>query len=418
MLFHMRKRLTDLVSRSALLLFFIFTSSAYGQVDIEGDAVNGKSLFNSNCAACHKLDKKAIGPALADVTERRDLEWLYLWIKDNKALRESGDKDAKAIFEEYNGSVMLGFANLSDQDINDILRYTIEGGKPAADEVVAGGGSAASTEADGDNSVLLFILAGVLLFLVILLARVKNTLKEVQNQDTSNILEDANAITRTALKNPRIVTLLTILVAVVLLQQVYAGLIVVGVHQEYSPNQPIEFSHALHAGDNQIDCNYCHSGARKGKHSNIPAASVCMNCHMQIQEGPKYGTEEIAKIYDAVGWDPETYTYVENYETKPVKWVRIHNLPDLAYFNHAQHVTAGQIDCQTCHGPVEEMEKVYQYSPLTMGWCIDCHRETEVQMETNEYYAEMHEKLKEKYGEDANITVEMIGGLECGKCHY
>lgn len=418
MLFHMRKRLTVLVSRSAFLLFFLLSFGAFGQLEIEGDAANGKTLFNVNCASCHKLDKKAIGPALGDVTERRELEWLVSWIKDNQSLRESGDKDAIAIFEEYNGSVMPGFANLSDQDVYDILKYTKEGGKPAIDAVAAGGETVATTDAEGSNTTLLIILAGVLLFLVILLVRVKNTLKQVQNQDTTNIIEDAGVITRTALKNPRIITLLTIVVAVVLFQQVYAGLSVVGISQNYQPEQPIKFSHAIHAGTNQIDCNYCHYGARKGKHSNIPSAGVCMNCHMQIQEGPKYGTEEIAKIYDAVGWDPETYTYIEDYETKPVKWVRIHNLPDLAYFNHAQHVTAGQIECQTCHGPIQEMEEVYQYSPLTMGWCINCHRETEVQVETNDYYAEMHESLKEKYGEDANITVEMIGGLECGKCHY
>ncbi len=419
MLFHMRKRLTVLVSRSALLLFFVVTSSAFGQVEIEGDAANGKSLFNANCAACHKLDKKAIGPALGDVTERREMDWLHAWIKDNQALRESGDKDAIAIFEEYNGSLMTAFPGLSDQDIDDILKYTQEGGKPAPTDVAETGGAVAvSDQVKGDNTALLIVLSAILLLLVILLVRVKNTLKQIQDQDTTNILEDANAITRTALKNPRIITLLTILVSVVLLQQVYAGLMVVAVSEDYQPAQPIKFSHALHAGENQIDCNYCHYGARKGKHSNIPSASVCMNCHMQVQEGPKYGTEEIAKIYDAVGWDPETYAYIENYETKPIKWVRIHNLPDLAYFNHAQHVTAGQVECQTCHGPIEEMEEVYQYSPLTMGWCINCHRETEVQVESNEYYANMHEKLKEKYGEDANITVEMIGGLECGKCHY
>ena len=139
---------------------------------------------------------------------------------------------------------------------------------------------------------------------------------------------------------------------------------------------------------------------------------------MNISEGPKYGSKEIAKIYDAVGWDAENSKYIEDYEEKPIKWVRIHNLPDLAYFNHSQHVTAGQIDCKVCHGPIDEMEEVYQYSPLTMGWCVNCHRETKVQVESNEYYADMHEKLKEKYGADAEITVEMIGGLECGKCHY
>ncbi len=401
-----------------LIMAIAFSISAMAQ-EIEGDAANGKTLYNTNCASCHKLDKKMIGPALGNVTERRSAEWLVKWIINNQELRESGDEDALAIFEEYNGSVMPAFPGLSEQDVMDILAYTIEGSKPKeAEGDKTAGAPVAVAEDEGDNTMLLIILAGILLFLVILLARVKNTLKQIKGEPTSTLTEDANILTRTALKNPKILTVLTIVIAVVFLQQLYAGLMSVNVDQGYQPEQPIKFSHKLHAGENQINCSYCHYGARKSKHSNIPSAGVCMNCHMQIQEGPKYGTEEIAKIYEAVGWDPEAYAYIEDYEEKPVKWVRIHKLPDLAYFNHAQHVTAGGLQCQTCHGPIQEMEEVYQYSSLTMGWCINCHRETEVQVESNAYYKEMHEKLKEKYGEDAEITVEMIGGLECGKCHY
>jgi hypothetical protein len=100
-----------------------------------------------------------------------------------------------------------------------------------------------------------------------------------------------------------------------------------------------------------------------------------------------------------------------------VKWVRIHNLPDFVYFNHAQHVEVGEIACEKCHGPVEEMEIMYQYSPLTMGWCINCHRETNVKVESNEYYTKIHEALSKKYGVE-KLTVAQMGGLECGKCHY
>jgi cytochrome c2 len=401
----------------ALCLAFAFSFSLMGQ-EIEGDAENGKTLYNANCASCHKLDKKMIGPALGKVTERRTTEWLVAWIINNQELRESGDETAIAIFEEYNGSVMPAFPGLSEQDVMDILAYTIEGSKPKETTKEAGETVVVAAEEESDNTMLLLILAGILLFLVVLLVRVKNTLKQVQGQPTSTLTEDANIFTRAALKNPKILTVLTIVFAVVFLQQLYAGIMSVNVDQGYQPEQPIKFSHKLHAGENQINCSYCHYGARKSAHSNIPDAGVCMNCHMQIAEGPKYGKEEIAKIYDAVGWDPDAYAYIEDYEQKPVKWVRIHKLPDLAYFNHAQHVTAGGLQCQTCHGPIQEMEEVYQYSSLTMGWCINCHRETEVQVESNAYYQEMHQKLKEKYGEDAEITVEMIGGLECGKCHY
>jgi len=414
----MNKRSTlRFFSRSLLVLTVLLMPGRAMAQDIAGDAANGKSLFNSQCAACHKLDRKVVGPALGDVTQRRETEWLLAWIKNNEELRSSGDADAIAVFEEYNGSIMPAFPALSDQDVMDILAYTIEGSKPKEVDPITSKDDATAT-ADDDNTVFLYILGGVLLFLVILLARVKNTLKSVKGEETTTMMEDANVFTRTALKNPRVVTVLTIFIAIVFFQQLYVNLMAVNVDTGYQPAQPIKFSHELHAGQNEIDCNYCHSGARKSKHSNIPSANVCMNCHMYINEGPKYGTEEISKIYQAVGWDADKGQYIEGYKQKPIKWVRIHKLPDLAYFNHSQHVTAGNIECQTCHGPIEEMEEVYQYSPLTMGWCIDCHRETKVQVESNDYYEEMHAKLKEKYGADADITVEMIGGLECGKCHY
>ena len=188
-------------------------------------------------------------------------------------------------------------------------------------------------------------------------------------------------------------------------------------YSQYQPEQPIAFSHKVHAGENGVDCNYCHSSARNSKHSGIPAANVCMNCHTYINEGAITGTTEISKIYDAIGFDPDTRTYIEGYEQKPIKWVRIHNLPDLSYFNHSQHVVAGKVECQTCHGPIEEMDVVYQHAELTMGWCIDCHRTTEVSMEGNEYYTELHAQLKEKY-KGEKITVDKIGGIECAKCHY
>ena len=120
-------------------------------------------------------------------------------------------------------------------------------------------------------------------------------------------------------------------------------------------------------------------------------------------------------MYKAVGWDEENQQYTG--ESQPVEWVRIHNLPDFAYFNHSQHVSVAGVACQTCHGPVEEMEIMYQYSPLTMGWCIDCHRETNVKVEGNAYYDKIHEALSQKYGVE-KLTAAQMGGLECGKCHY
>jgi len=418
-----KRRLSTLLA-AFFFLFSVTTVSAF-----EGDASNGKKLFKSNCASCHKLDKKLVGPALTGVTDKYSEEWLLSWIRNNAELRASGDADAIAIFEEYNGSVMSAFPALSDQDIFDILQYTIEGDKKVIPGVgdIAGGTTVVVEGKNYDSEITIGL--GILLFLmVMLLARMKNTLRLVQGKDPVSILDEAGWFWGRLINNKGFVTVSTVVITVAFLSQLYGWMMGVGMEQNYQPEQPIAFSHALHAGENQIDCNYCHSSARHSKHSGIPSANVCMNCHMyvdgsEITDGAgnlKYdgeGSPEIAKIYAAIGWDSENREYIEDYEQQPIKWVRIHNLPDLAYFNHSQHVNAAQLECQECHGPVETMEEVYQYSELTMGWCINCHRETEVQFNKNEYYQDFHEELTEKYHGE-KITAEKIGGLECGKCHY
>lgn len=411
-----------------ILSIFLLTAQA---ADFTGDAANGKKLWNSNCASCHKLDKKLVGPPLGGITETRSTEWLLKWIRNNAELRASGDKDANAIFKEYNGAVMTAFPSLSDQDIYDILQFTIDGDKPAA-PVAAGGDAtgAVPVAADNDNYLrpVLIILILVFTLLIVLLVKMRNTLRIVQGKETETVGKDVSAFGKALVANKFILTIGTIGVAVVILYFTYGFLMGIGVEKEYMPEQPIAFSHAVHAGENKIDCNYCHSSARHSKTSGIPSTNVCMNCHKYIDGSEikdkatgelKYKGErspEIAKIYAAIGWDADKLMMIPNYEEKPIKWIRIHNLPDLVYFNHAQHVNAGQQECQTCHGPVQEMEKVFQYSELTMNWCIECHRETEVNV-ANGYYEEAHDKIKEKYHTE-KITVENIGGLECGKCHY
>jgi mono/diheme cytochrome c family protein len=413
---------------SLLLLVFTLGFISPAQA-FEGDAVNGKKIFKANCSACHKLDKKLIGPALGDVTERRTAEWLVSWIRDNAALRASGDADAKAIFEEYNGMPMTAFPALTDQDIYDILQYTIEGD---AKPVVANGPGIA---VDNNPSAtpdyvfpMMIVLAILFVLLLLMLVKMKNTLRVVQGKDPESFGDEISGFRKALVANKFLMTIGTLGVAIVLLYFTYWWLMGIGVETGYQPVQPIAFSHQIHAGQNKIDCNYCHSSARHSKTSGIPSTNVCMNCHKYVDGSEivnaetgelKYGGErspEIAKIYAAIGWDVEKLAYIEGYEQKPVEWVRIHNLPDLVYFNHAQHVTAGQVECQTCHGPVQEMDEVYQYSELTMGWCINCHRQTEVKTD-NGYYDDYHDKIKEKYHTD-KITVDKIGGLECGKCHY
>ena len=142
-----------------------------------------------------------------------------------------------------------------------------------------------------------------------------------------------------------------------------------------------------------------------------------MNCHKYVQQGPKYGKDEIAKIYDYAGWDVDKQKFTQ--APKNIEWVKIHNLPDHVYFNHSQHVKVGGVKCQTCHGKVEEYEVMKQFAPLSMGWCINCHRQTEVKFAENKYYSVFQKYQDElKKGTKSKVTVEDIGGTECQKCHY
>ncbi len=397
------------------------------------DAAAGEALFKANCAACHKLYKRAVGPSLHQVSGKYEKEWLYKWIKNSAALIATGDARANAIYEEYGKSKMNAFPALSNQDIDNILAYTDtpQGGG----EKVSDGPAPPTEQVDNTmtNNIILGGLALVLVLLIAVLFVVNKTLKRfaaangIQTEFEEEEKEERLPLWRAFVQNQFLVLTSSIFLLLASAYFLYGGLMAVGVDQGYAPVQPIHYSHRIHAGTSQIECQYCHSSARESKHSGIPSLNVCMNCHKSINEVAEstynegmeeYGinyNNEIKKLYDATGWDPDTNAFTG--EEKPVRWVRIHNLPDLAYFNHAQHVAAGKIACQTCHGPVEEMEVMYQYSPLTMGWCINCHRETNVDLAGNEYYKKIHKELSEKRG-GRQLTIADLGGLECGKCHY
>lgn len=397
---------------------------------VNADPAKGKELFNSLCAACHKRYKDATGPSLHRVTERREMDWLYKWIVNSQELIKSGDAQAVQLYEEWNKVSMNAFPQLSNEDIDNILAY-VEQPKPepkvAETQVAAGdvqGGAGISTE------IILGLLAVVLLILSVILYLVNKTLKRFAEVNGIPVREEkpkGKPIWVAFAENQFLVLVAVVFLLLAVAWGGYGFLMQVGVDQGYEPIQPIHYSHRIHAGENQIECKYCHSSARVSKHSGIPSLNVCMNCHKQIaevaEETQAEGLEEynvdynaeIQKLYEATGWDTSTLSYTG--EEKPVKWIRIHNLPDFAYFNHAQHVTVGGIDCQKCHGPVETYELQKQYAPLTMGWCINCHRETNIQVEGNAYYEKIHEELSKKYDVD-QLTAADMGGLECGKCHY
>ncbi|PIB27333.1 c-type cytochrome [Maribacter sp. 4G9] len=409
-----------------------------------GDAAAGKALFNQNCAACHALNRKMTGPALAKVESRLseeeglDREWLYAWIKNSPGMIKAGDAYAVKIYNEYNQAAMTAFPTLTNEDIDNILAYTAAPppapATPAAGEVSAVG--AGQSSGGISNEIILGALAVVFALLVVMLILVNNTLRRIAEANGISIekerAEKRVPIWKAFAQNQFLVLVTVIFLLLGSAYFAYGWMMQIGVDQGYAPIQPIHYSHKIHAGDNKIECKYCHSSVRVSKHSGIPSLNVCMNCHKSIYEytgdpeGPsqedlangytnEFYTKEIKKLYKAVGWDEENQKYTG--ESQPVEWVRIHNLPDFAYFNHSQHVSVAGIECQTCHGPVEEMEIMYQYSPLTMGWCINCHRETNVKVEGNEYYEKIHAELSKKYGVE-NLTAAQMGGLECGKCHY
>ncbi len=424
-----------------LALAFSFFVSLNGLL---ADAAAGEKLYQANCTACHAINEKVVGPALKDIHKRRDGKWLVSWIRNSQAMVKAGDPVAVQVYKENNEALMTSFENLSDAEINSIIDYIKQesenAGKPKTADVsgaaVSDGGSTnngGSGFYSNTTFYALSIMVVILLIIVFILYRLKNVVDELYAQKYPEAAAEAAKENISWRENPYdfryklfkkhpIVGTILVVVAFTLVMGLVGfdyGNKKIGVQKGYAPAQPINYSHELHAGTYKINCLYCHSSADKSKQASIPSASTCMNCHMHVQAKDKYDGQvspEIAKIYNAVGWDAEKRAYIPGYEQKPIKWVRIHNLPDLAYFNHAQHVNVGKVECQSCHGEIEKMPVVAQQRSLQMGWCINCHREAKVDMANNDYYEELHAKYKAE-GKDY-ATVAQNGGLECGKCHY
>lgn len=413
----------------ASLSFLIFTG-AQAQ-----DLAEGRTLFKDKCAACHALDHDATGPALTPKMKELDESFLIPWIKNNIALIASGNKQAIEA-SKFSPSEMKTFPTLTDAQIKSIIEYAKVGEPKKADDA---GGAAVKKDEGVSGLSLVGVIAIIIVAIVvlILLGRAVKVLERLilEKQGITIVEEEDVPLTvgvRRLFKNKKFVAFFVLCLIIVLGSFGWMGMWDTGVHTGYQPTQPIKFSHELHAGINQIDCQYCHVGAFKSKNSTIPSLNVCMNCHKSVQARTEDGqiSPEIQKIYNALGYDADKQTYDKTKE-KPIEWVRVHNLPDFAYFNHSQHVVVGEEAirkekgikaedpvCFACHGPVNTMEEIYQYSPLTMKWCINCHRDADISGKKNDaFYANIiaaHEKIKK--GE--KITPAMLGGLECGKCHY
>lgn len=424
---HSCNPIRKILSLIALVLLLTVTSNSvyagFAVPDVAaGDAAGiqnvgeGKALFKANCAACHAIDKKVVGPALGGIWDKWENEAkLTDWIHNPSKFLESGDPYAQVLKSNDIESPMTPFPQLTTDQINDILVYLKN---PNAGEAAAPAAATATTAGasdEGSSNWYLWALIIFLLTLAGLLWSVTSKLDKVVREKEGEVVEDVPLSKKLFNKNTLLVLLL--IGSILLVVNIFGGAIDLGRSQGYAPDQPIRFSHALHVGQNQIECQYCHVGVEKSRHASIPGTQICMNCHKYVQEGPKYGKDEIAKIYEYSGWDPDKSKFVR--EPKNIEWVKIHNLPDHVYFNHSQHVKVGGIKCQTCHGKVEEYEVMKQFAPLSMGWCINCHRQTEVKFAENKYYSVFQKYQDElKKGTKSKITVEDIGGTDCQKCHY
>jgi len=432
-----------------LFLSFAFTSSAEVTVDA------GKTIFTNVCASCHAKDMKtnATGPALAGYDERwgdYPREDLYKWIRNSQALIAEGHPRAVEVWNEYE-SVMTTNLGLTDDDIESVLAYidckSVNGPECTAATVTGGPGEI--TGVKKSNSWMYWLIFGLLAGLALFLSRVINNMGRIAAAK-EGVPYTGKTLAQT-LTSKSMITFGIFALVILGGYTTVTRAMNLGRQQAYMPEQPINFSHETHAGLHKIDCQYCHDGARRSKHAVIPATNTCMNCHSAIKVGSEHGTAELTKIYASAGYDPSSGKYIENYDdlpqeeikkifTKwigdqymaaegiaeldkegerivkkqweglvssltndqkkkiqgPIEWIRVHNLPDHVYFSHAQHVTVGKLECQQCHGPVEEMDIV-----------------------DNEYYQtymKYHEELAS--GDRKKVTVEDIGGLECQKCHY
>jgi cytochrome c553 len=418
------------LSKIALLGFLtcFFSLTIYAK----GDPVQGKQLFAQNCQTCHSLDARLTGPPLRGFNTRgpwADRSKLYAWVRNPSAFMAT-DNYTKSLKDEY-GSVMQAFNDFTDKQIDDIAEYIITAPPPPG----PGGGTTTTGQSEpadnGRNAIIFGVISIILALFALILMQVNNNLKKLSD-DKEGIMRPEQV---PFWRNKVYIAMIAVIFFVVGGYFVAKGAIGLGRQQGYQPTQPIYFSHKVHAGINQINCLYCHGSAWESKHAGIPTLNVCMNCHKAIgtyTKGPKLydennneinGTAEIEKLYKYAGytagkpWDPT--------RAKSPEWVKIHNLPDHVYFNHAQHVNAGKVACQSCHGNIQTMDKVGQVAELSMGWCVNCHRETKVNFYNakdssgNKFYS-IYEKFQNdiRYHKMDSVTVKDIGGLECQKCHY
>jgi mono/diheme cytochrome c family protein len=393
----------------------------------QGDKAAGKAIFMGKCASCHNPLKDGTGPALKGLEDRHkwaDHKELLKWV-NNPASYMAADAYTTGLKAKY-GSMMTGFPDLKLKDVDDVVAYINEASIPPPPPPPG------EEKTGNSNAVIFGVIALILAIIALILMQVNSNLKKMS--------DDVEGIARPEpvpfYKNKVYIAMLALVFFAIAGYQFSKAAIGFGRQKGYEPVQPIFYSHKVHAGINQINCQYCHSSVTESKHATIPSVNVCMNCHKAInayEKGPKLyteegkeinGTAEIAKLYTAAGFDPKNAAKWDPSKAKPIEWVKIHNLPDHVYFNHSQHVKTGKVQCQSCHGEITAMDEVKQVAELSMGWCVNCHRETKVDFNYSDSTGNKFYSIYEKFHNDIknkkmdSVTVEHIGGLECQKCHY
>ncbi len=413
--------LRRLITRTTALKSIFFIAGLF--LSFASFAQDGHALFTANCASCHAVNKKLTGPALAGVEDR----WpgrlkIHDWVH-NPANFMKTDPYTSDLHKQF-GIVMTSFPQLSDKDIDAILDYVKSVPATTANNNNNNNNNNGNPEDDSYKTLLFGFLTLVLAIVAFTLLYINANLKKMADDKEGVHAHEPIPFWR----NKSYITIFTLVLFLIGGYLLTEGAVGLGRQQKYEPRQPIFFSHKVHPGVNQINCQYCHIGVYQSKQATIPSVNICMNCHMAINEykGEKLydaegkevnGTAEIQKLYKYAGYEPGKPWDAS--KAQPIEWIRIHNLPDHVYFNHSQHVNVGKVQCQTCHGEVTSYNEMFQFAPLSMGWCLNCHRTTKVQFDNNGFYS-MYEKYKEdiKDGKMDSVTVKDIGGAECQKCHY
>ena len=411
-----------------LVTFFVFSFSNI-------NAQDGKAIFTAKCASCHIMGKDFTGPNLQGVLDRwgGNKDDIKAWILNYNVPLKAGHPQANNVINFSTSQMQIFEGQITPPELDAVVKYITEWTPPVPPTTTDQGGNGGG---GGGGALIFGIISLIMAIIALILMQVNSNLKKLS--------DDAEGVLRPEpvpfYKNKVYIALFSIVLFIVGGYYTASALIDFGRQKHYQPEQPIYYSHKVHAGINQINCLYCHGAAMDSKHAAIPSVNVCMNCHKTIssyEKGPKLfrengtevnGTKEIEKLYSYAGFDPKNAAAWDPSKAKPIVWTKIHSLPDHVYFNHSQHIKAGKVQCQSCHGEINNMDEVYQFSELSMGWCVNCHRDTKVdfykidssgKVTGNKFYS-IYEKFHNdiKSGKMDSVTVKDIGGLECQKCHY